>query len=72
MMKKRVAANPERVKKISGVFQLNITKDCATVATWSMYPNPPYDKDIIIVNMQYLSVSNFLYLTLGPETSYPD
>ena len=37
MIEKRVAANPERFKKISGVFQYNITKDGATVATWSMY-----------------------------------
>jgi hypothetical protein len=37
MMKKRVAANPERVKKIGGVFQYNITKDGSTVATWSVY-----------------------------------
>jgi hypothetical protein len=37
LMKKRVAANVERVKKIDGVFQYNITKDGATVATWSMY-----------------------------------
>jgi len=37
MMKKRVAANAERVKKINGVFQYNITKDGATVTTWSMY-----------------------------------
>lgn len=34
---KRVAANPERAKKIGGVFQYNITKDGNTVATWSMY-----------------------------------
>jgi len=37
MIKKRVAANTERSKKINGVFQYNITKDGATVATWSMY-----------------------------------
>jgi hypothetical protein len=37
MMKKRVAANPERVKKIGGVFQYNITKDDSTAATWSVY-----------------------------------
>jgi hypothetical protein len=37
MMKKRVAANPERVKNIGGVFQYNITKDGSTVATWSVY-----------------------------------
>jgi len=37
MMKKRVAANAERVKKINGVFLYNITKDGATAATWSMY-----------------------------------
>jgi hypothetical protein len=37
MMKKRVAANPDRVKKIGGMFQYNITKDGRTVATWSVY-----------------------------------
>ena len=37
LMKKRVAANAERFKKINGVFQYNITKDGATVATWSTY-----------------------------------
>jgi hypothetical protein len=37
MIKKRVAANIERFKKINGVFQYNITKDGAAVATWSMY-----------------------------------
>jgi hypothetical protein len=37
MLKKRIAANPERVKKISGVFQYNITKGGDTVATWSTY-----------------------------------
>jgi hypothetical protein len=37
MLKKRVAANPQRVKKINGVFQYNITKDGDTVATWSTY-----------------------------------
>ncbi|GFG30340.1 hypothetical protein Cfor_01575, partial [Coptotermes formosanus] len=48
MLKKRVAANVERVKKINGVFQYNITKDGATVATWtvdlkkpSVYQGPP-------------------------------
>jgi len=48
MMKKRVAANAERVKKINGVFQYNITKDGATVTTWtvdlktpSVYQGPP-------------------------------
>lgn len=48
LMKKRVAANVERVKKIDGVFQYNITKDGATVATWtvdlkrpSVYQGPP-------------------------------
>lgn len=38
MMKKRVEANPERIKKFDGVFQFNITKDGNAVATWSMYP----------------------------------
>jgi len=37
LIKKRVAANTERFKKISGVFQYIITKDGATAATWSMY-----------------------------------
>ena len=37
MIKKRVAANIERLKKINVVFQYNITKDGVTVATWSMY-----------------------------------
>jgi len=37
LIKKRVAANAERFKKINGVFQYNITKDGATAATWSMY-----------------------------------
>jgi hypothetical protein len=37
MMKKRVAANPERMKKIGGVFQYNITKDGSTAITWSVY-----------------------------------
>lgn len=36
MMKKRIAANPERVKKIGGVFQYNITKDGSTVASWTV------------------------------------
>jgi len=48
LIKKRVAANAERFKKINGVFQYNITKDGATAATWtvdlktsSVYQGPP-------------------------------
>jgi hypothetical protein len=37
MLKKRIAANPDRVKKIGGVFQYNITKDGSTATTWSVY-----------------------------------
>jgi 3-hydroxyacyl-CoA dehydrogenase/3a,7a,12a-trihydroxy-5b-cholest-24-enoyl-CoA hydratase len=36
LIKKRVAANTERFKKISGVFQYIITKDGATAATWTV------------------------------------
>ena len=34
MMKKRVEADPNKVKKINGVFQYNITKD-GTTTVWS-------------------------------------
>jgi hypothetical protein len=58
MMKKRVEANPERVKKINGVFQYNITKDGSTVATWSAYPTCSYNKDTATVLLQYQYILN--------------
>ena len=36
MMKKRVEANPDKVKKINGIFQYNITKD-GTTTVWSKF-----------------------------------
>ena len=50
LLKKRVAANVERARKVNGIFQYNITKDGATVVVWSMYTILCYE--IIITEVQ--------------------